>query len=74
MTTGNKNSGRKPKPDGVRTSVLIDAPAMATLQFMAAKEGRTQSAIVRAAVEEYFLNHYEKELEEKINATNSNQA
>ena len=72
--SGNKNSGRKPKPNGVRTSIFIDGPTMNALQFMAAKEGRTQSAIVQDAIEEYFLNHYEKKIEEKINATNSDQA
>ncbi len=66
--SGNKNSGRKPKPDGVRTSMLIDAPTLSALRFMAEKEGRFSSAIVQSAVEEYFINHYEKELEEKINA------
>jgi hypothetical protein len=68
--SGNKNSGRKPKPDGVRTSVLIDAPALASMRFMAKKEGRSSSAIVQSAVAEYFMAHYEKELEGKINAGN----
>lgn len=69
--SGNKNSGRKPKLNGVRTSILIDAPTLIALRFMAEKEDRTNSAIVQSAIEEYFLSHYEKSLEEKINAGNN---
>lgn len=69
--SGNKNSGRKPKPNGVRTSILIDAPTLVALRFMATKEQRTNSAVIQSALEEYFLAHFEKELEREAHASNN---
>jgi hypothetical protein len=63
---GNQNSGRKPKPNAKRTSILIDAPTVMALRYITDKEGVSQSRVVEKAVEEYFLRHYEAELEKLI--------
>jgi hypothetical protein len=69
--SGNKNSGRKRKMNnGVRTSIYIDAPTLSAIRFMAGKEKLSSGAIVMLAIEEYFLKHYEKELEGMKDASN----
>jgi predicted DNA-binding ribbon-helix-helix protein len=63
-----KKVGRKPKLGGKRTSILIEGPTFVALRIMAEKEKRSRGEIVDRAVEEYYMNHYETELMERVNA------
>ena len=54
----NKKPGRKPK-NGYRTSILIDQVTKKVLEFLSYSEGKSKSAIIQKALEEYFVNHYE---------------
>jgi hypothetical protein len=52
-------------------SFRLDAPTREAIRIMAEMERRGEAQIVELAIEEYFITHFQKKLEDKMSSKTS---